>query len=100
VFSLPGETRIFLCHDYPPAQRAACAQTSVAEQRERNIHVGGAVSEQRFVRMRTARDATLPAPRLILPSLQVNIRAGAFPPPDSNGICYLRLPLNQLGGVK
>ena len=100
LFSLPGETRIFLCHDYPPAERAARAQSSVAEQRERNIHVGGAVSEPRFVRMRTARDATLPAPRLILPSLQLNIRAGAFPPPDSNGIRYLRLPLNQLGGAK
>ena len=97
LFSLPSATRIFLCHDYPPGERAAGPQSSVAEQRERNIHVGGAVSEQRFVRMRTARDATLPAPRLILPSLQVNIRAGAWPPPDSNGISYLRLPLNQLG---
>jgi glyoxylase-like metal-dependent hydrolase (beta-lactamase superfamily II) len=97
LFNLPSATRIFLCHDYPPTQRAARALSSVAEQRERNVHVGGAVSEGRFVKMRTERDATLPAPRLILPSLQVNIRAGALPPPDSNGICYLRLPLNQLG---
>ena len=100
LFSLPGETRIFLCHDYPPAQRATRPFGSVAEQRERNIHVGGAVSETRFVRLRTERDATLPAPRLILPSLQVNIRAGALPPPDSNGIHYLRLPLNQFGGAR
>lgn len=100
LFSLPGETRVFLCHDYPPAARQARAQSSVAEQKARNVHVGGAVSEESFVRMRTARDATLPAPRLMLPSLQVNIRAGALPSPDSNGIRYLRLPLNQLGGAQ
>lgn len=100
LFSLPADTRIFLCHDYPPAQREARAQSSVAEQKARNVHVGGAISEEVFVRMRTQRDATLPAPRLILPSLQVNIRAGALPPPDDNGIRYLRLPLNQLGGAR
>jgi glyoxylase-like metal-dependent hydrolase (beta-lactamase superfamily II) len=100
LFSLSDQTRIFLCHDYPPAPREARAQSSVAEQKSRNVHVGGDVSEESFVRMRTARDAKLPAPRLILPSLQVNIRAGALPPPDSNGICYLRLPVNQLGGVR
>lgn len=100
LFGLPGETRIFLCHDYPPALRDACAQSSVAEQKARNVHVGGGVSEEKFVRMRTERDATLPAPRLILPSLQVNIRAGDLPPPDSSGIRYLRLPVNQLGGAR
>jgi glyoxylase-like metal-dependent hydrolase (beta-lactamase superfamily II) len=100
LFSLPDETRIFLCHDYPPAQREVRAQSTVAEQRARNIHVGGDVSEEVFVRRRNERDATLPAPRLILPSLQVNIRAGALPPLDSNGIRYLRLPLNQLGGPR
>lgn len=100
LFSLPDETRLFVCHDYPPAARAAQAQSPVAEQRMRNVHVGGAVSEESFVRMRTARDATLAAPRLILPSLQVNIRAGALPPPDGNGIRYLRLPLNQLGAAQ
>jgi glyoxylase-like metal-dependent hydrolase (beta-lactamase superfamily II) len=99
LFSLPDETRIFLCHDYPPGQREARAQSSVAEQRARNVHVGGAVSEENFVRMRTERDAKLPAPRLILPSLQVNIRAGALPPADSNGIRYLRLPVDQLGAM-
>jgi glyoxylase-like metal-dependent hydrolase (beta-lactamase superfamily II) len=100
LFSLPEQTRIFLCHDYPPAPREARAQSSVSEQKARNVHVGGDVSEETFVKMRTARDAKLPAPRLILPSLQVNIRAGALPPPDSNGICYLRLPVNQLGGAR
>ena len=100
LFNLPSETRIFLCHDYPPTHRVARALSSVAEQREHNVHVGGAVAEGHFVKMRTERDATLPAPRLILPSLQVNIRAGALPPPDSNGISYLRLPLNQLGGAR
>ena len=100
LFSLPSQTRIFLCHDYPPAGRMARGLSSVAEQRERNVHVGGAVPEGSFVRMRIERDATLPAPRLILPSLQVNIRAGALPPPDSNGICYLRLPVNQLGAAR
>jgi glyoxylase-like metal-dependent hydrolase (beta-lactamase superfamily II) len=97
LFGLPSETRIFLCHDYPPAGRTARGQSSVVEQRERNVHVGGGVSEGHFVKMRIARDATLPAPRLILPSLQVNIRAGALPAPDDNGISYLRLPVNQLG---
>ena len=100
LFSLPGETRIFLCHDYPPTQRDVRAQSSVAEQKARNVHVGGSVSEESFVRMRTDRDATLPAPRLILPSLQVNIRAGNLPPPDRNGIRYLRLPMNQMGGAR
>jgi glyoxylase-like metal-dependent hydrolase (beta-lactamase superfamily II) len=99
LFSLPGETRIFLCHDYPPTQREVQAQSSVAEQKARNVHVGGAVSEESFVKMRTERDAKLPAPRLILPSLQVNIRAGELPPPDRNGVRYLRLPLNQIGGA-
>jgi glyoxylase-like metal-dependent hydrolase (beta-lactamase superfamily II) len=100
LFALPRETRILLCHDYPPMSREAQAQSSVAEQKARNVHVGGAVSEESFVRMRTERDAKLPAPRLILPSLQVNIRAGALPPPDSNGIRYLRLPVDQLGGAR
>jgi glyoxylase-like metal-dependent hydrolase (beta-lactamase superfamily II) len=100
LLSLPEETRIFLCHDYPPGERDVRALSSVAEQRERNVHVGGGVSEEGFVRMRTERDAKLPAPRLILPSLQVNIRAGDLPPPDPNGVRYLRLPLNQLGGAR
>jgi glyoxylase-like metal-dependent hydrolase (beta-lactamase superfamily II) len=97
LLDLPESTRLFLCHDYPPAERGPRAETTVREQRERNIHVGGGVAEEAFVAMRTQRDATLPPPRLILPSLQVNIRAGELPPADANGIRYLRLPLNQLG---
>ncbi len=99
LFALPEHTRLFLCHDYPPSDRAPNGQTGVAEQKRANVHVGGQASAADFVRMRTARDATLPVPRLILPSLQVNIRAGQLPPPDDNGIRYLRLPLNQFGGV-
>lgn len=98
LFDLPPDTRLFLCHDYPPAERDARAQHSLDEQKQRNVHVGGGVDEEAFVEMRTERDATLAAPKLILPALQVNIRAGELPPPDSNGIRYLRLPLDQLGG--
>jgi glyoxylase-like metal-dependent hydrolase (beta-lactamase superfamily II) len=97
LFALPERTRFFLCHDYPPTDRAPCAQSTIAQQKGFNVHVGGRVSEQDFVRMRTARDATLPAPKLILPALQVNIRAGQLPPPEANGIRYLRLPLDQIG---
>jgi glyoxylase-like metal-dependent hydrolase (beta-lactamase superfamily II) len=99
LFDLPTDTRLFLCHDYPSAERQARAQSSLDEQRQRNVHVGGDADEETFVEMRTARDATLPAPKLILPALQVNIRAGELPPPDANGIRYLRLPIDQLGGA-
>ncbi|TZF89695.1 MBL fold metallo-hydrolase [Cognatilysobacter lacus] len=99
LFDLPPQTRLFLCHDYPPAERAAQAQRSLGEERERNVHVGGHADEEAFVAMRTTRDATLPPPKLILPALQVNIRAGELPPPDANGIRYLRLPLNRIGGA-
>jgi glyoxylase-like metal-dependent hydrolase (beta-lactamase superfamily II) len=98
LFHLPADTRLFLCHDYPPAEREARAQTSLDEQRQRNVHVGGEAGEDAFVTMRIERDATLAAPKLILPALQVNIRAGELPPADANGIRYLRLPLNRLGG--
>lgn len=100
LFDLPEQTRLFLCHDYPPAERAAHAQTSLEDQRQRNVHVGDQSDEEAFVKLRTARDANLAAPKLILAALQVNIRAGELPPPDKNGIRYLRLPLNQLGGAK
>ena len=100
LFELPAQTRLFLCHDYPPPERPACAQSSLEEQRQHNVHLGHDADEDTFVRMRTARDATLAAPKLILPALQVNIRAGELPPPDPNGICYLRLPLDQIGGAK
>ncbi|MFC5577940.1 MBL fold metallo-hydrolase [Lysobacter niabensis] len=100
LFDLPEATRLFLCHDYPPAGREARAQSSLGEQRQHNVHVGGNADEATFVRMRTERDANLAVPKLILPALQVNIRAGELPPPDANGTRYLRLPLNQIGGGK
>lgn len=97
ILALSSDTRIFVGHDYLPAGRRDYRwETSVAEQRATNIHVHGGTSEADFVAMRTARDATLAAPQLILPSLQVNIRAGAMPPPDANGQQYLRLPLNRI----
>ena len=99
LFALPEQTRIFLCHDYAPTQREAQSQSSVSEQQAHNVHVGGGVPEESFVKMRNERDSKLPVPRLILPALQVNIRAGNLPRPDANGIHYLRLPLNQLGGA-
>ena len=99
LFALPDDTRIFLCHDYPPAGREALPQTSVKEQRAHNVHVGGGMQEAAFVAMRNARDVTLPVPRLILPALQINLRAGELPPPDPNGVRYLRLPLDRLGSV-
>ena len=97
LLALPNETRIFVGHDYLPQGRTDFRfETTVAEQRAQNIHIGGGASEDAFVAMREARDATLGAPQLILPSLQVNIRAGDLPPPDANGQRYLRLPLNAI----
>lgn len=97
LLALPPETRLFVCHDYPQGREARW-ETTVAEQRAANIHVHDGVGEDEFVAMRQARDATLGAPALILPSLQVNIRAGQMPPADSNGVRYLRIPLNALPG--
>ncbi len=96
ILSLPEETRIFVCHDYPPKGRAPAWETTVAEQRARNIHVRDGISEEEFVKMRTARDATLSLPRLIVPSIQVNIHAGRLPEPEENGVSYLKVPLNTL----
>ncbi len=96
ILSLPEEMRIFVCHDYPPAGREPAWESTVAEQRERNIHVRDGVSEEEFVRMRTERDATLSLPRLIIPSIQVNIHAGRLPEPEDNGVRYLKVPLNVL----
>ena len=96
LLSLPAETRLFMCHDYPPEGRTASWETTVAEQRAGNIHVHDGVSEEDFVKMRTARDATLEMPVLILPSVQVNIRAGEMPPKEDNGVAYLKIPLNAL----
>ncbi|AOS97692.1 putative metallo-hydrolase [Microbulbifer aggregans] len=97
LLSLPEETRMFMCHDYPPAgKREHQCETTVAEQKRSNIHLRDEVSEQEFVKMRTERDATLPMPRLIIPSIQVNIRAGQMPPAEDNGTVYLKVPINAL----
>ena len=96
LLSLPAETRLFMCHDYPPEGREAQWECTVADQRARNIHVRDGVSEAAFVAMRTKRDAGLAMPVLILPSVQVNIRAGELPPPEANGVSYLKIPLNAL----
>ncbi|NMT62993.1 MBL fold metallo-hydrolase [Marinobacter orientalis] len=95
VLALPPQTRIFLCHDYQaPGREEYRHMTTVAEQREANIHVREGVSEEEFVKMRTERDATLDMPRLILPSVQVNMRAGHMPPAEDNGRVYLKVPVN------
>lgn len=97
VLSLPGATRLFLCHDYRgPGRREFHWETTVAAQREQNVHVNDGVSEDEFVQMRTARDAQLDVPKLILPSVQVNMRAGNFPPAEGNGETYLKIPVNKL----
>lgn len=96
LLSLPDETRLFMCHDYPPAGREPAWETSVAEQRRSNIHVHDGVTEEQFVAMRQARDATLDMPVLILPAIQVNIRAGEMPPPEANGVSYFKIPVNAL----
>jgi glyoxylase-like metal-dependent hydrolase (beta-lactamase superfamily II) len=94
LLSLPPQTRLFMCHDYKAPGRDSYAwETTVAEERARNVHVGGGVSEDEFVAMREKRDATLAAPLLLLPSIQVNIRAGKFPPAESNGVRYLKIPV-------
>lgn len=95
VFALPDQTRLFMCHDYKAPNRDEYAfETTVAEEKQNNVHVGGGTTEDEFVKMRTERDATLNMPRLILPSVQINMRAGHLPKPESNGQRYLKLPLN------
>lgn len=96
LLALPPATRLFMCHDYPPPERAPAWETTVAQQRQSNIHVHDGIDATAFSRMRTQRDAGLPMPVLILPAIQVNIRAGALPPPEDNGIRYLKIPLNSL----
>jgi glyoxylase-like metal-dependent hydrolase (beta-lactamase superfamily II) len=95
VFSLPDDTRLFMCHDYKaPGRDEYAYETTVGEERTQNIHVKTGISEADFVRMRTERDATLDMPRLILPSVQVNMRAGQMPPAEDNGQVYLKVPIN------
>ena len=94
ILSLPAETRLFMCHDYKAPGRDQYAwETTVGEERTRNVHVHEGVSEDEFVKMRQSRDATLAAPLLLLPSIQVNIRAGKFPPAEANGVRYLKVPV-------
>ena len=96
ILSLPPETRLFMCHDYPPNDRPIDFQCTVADQRANNIHVRDGISEDAFVEMRTKRDATLAMPVLILPAVQVNIRAGEMPPKEDNGVSYMKIPINAL----
>jgi len=96
VLSLPLQTRLFMCHDYAPNGREIKWETTVAEERMGNIHVRDGLSEDEFVAMRTTRDATLGMPRLIIPSIQVNMRAGRMPEPEANGTVFLKVPLNTL----
>jgi len=94
ILALPPQTRLFMCHDYPPAGRAPAWETTVAAQRADNIHIREGVSEGDFVAMRTKRDNTLDMPTLILPAIQVNINAGPLPAADGNGVTYLKIPVN------
>ena len=96
VLNLPPETKLYMCHDYQPGGREVQFISTVAEQRERNIHVRDGTSEETFVAMRTARDAELDMPQLILPSVQINMRAGQMPEAEENGISYIKIPLNAL----
>ena len=97
ILALPPETRLFMCHDYLPKGRTAYVwETTVAAEREGNIHAHDGITEDEFVMMREARDATLDMPRLILPSVQVNMRAGHLPPPEDNGVTYLKIPVNAV----
>jgi glyoxylase-like metal-dependent hydrolase (beta-lactamase superfamily II) len=96
LLDLPQDTRLFVCHDYPPPERGPRWETTVREERAGNIHLRDGVTEDQFVAMRTARDATLAMPVLLLPSVQVNVRAGEMPPAEANGVSYLKIPVNAL----
>ena len=96
ILSFPPQTRLFMCHDYPPNGRSVHFETTVAEERKSNIHMHDGITEEQFIQMRTSRDATLEMPVLILPAIQINIRAGELPPKEANGISYLKIPINAL----
>jgi glyoxylase-like metal-dependent hydrolase (beta-lactamase superfamily II) len=96
VLSLPPSTPLYMCHDYPPDGREVQFVSTVADERARNVHVRDGISEEEFVTMRHARDATLDMPALILPAIQINMRAGQLPAPESNGTRYLKIPLNAV----
>ena len=96
ILSYPDETRIFVCHDYPPSSREVKWSTTVGEQKENNVHVKTSILEDEFVKIREARDKTLNMPKLIIPSIQVNMRAGNLPPPEDNGSIYIKVPINSI----
>jgi len=98
ILALPDETRLFVCHDYMPGGRDVAWQTTVGEQKKKNIHISDNISEDEFVAMRDTRDASLSMPRLIMPSIQVNMRAGHMPPGEENGEIYLKVPVSGLKG--
>ncbi|MEM8664696.1 MAG: MBL fold metallo-hydrolase, partial [Pseudomonadota bacterium] len=96
ILSLPDKMRIFVCHDYGPGGRDIRWQTTVAEERAKNIHVGGRRSRADYIKLRNKRDAMLRMPKLIIPSMQVNMRAGQLPPPQGDGVRFLKVPVNAL----
>ena len=96
ILSYPDHTRIFVCHDYPPSSRKVAWSTTVGEQKKNNIHVKTTILEDEFVKIREARDKTLNMPKLIIPSIQVNMRAGNLPPPEDNGSVYIKVPINNI----
>jgi glyoxylase-like metal-dependent hydrolase (beta-lactamase superfamily II) len=96
LLAFPAETKLLMCHDYPPSHRAAAWESTVAQQRTHNIHVHHGIHENEFVTLRNKRDATLEMPTLLLPSIQVNIRAGKLPPVEENGVAYFKIPVNLI----
>jgi len=96
ILAFPASVRLYVCHDYPPEGRSPQCETTVGEQRKSNIHVHDGIDETAFVAMRTRRDAGLGMPTLLLPAIQVNVRAGNLPPAEDNGVTYLKIPLNKL----
>ncbi len=99
VLALPDATRMFVCHDYGSEGREIAWETTVGEQKRSNKHVGSGISIEQFVNMRSTRDAQLGLPAMIIPSIQINMRAGRLPEPDSNGISYVKVPINGFPGV-
>jgi len=100
IYALPDATRLFVCHDYQPGGRPLAFETTVGEQKRANVQIDARTTKEAYVAFRAKRDAELETPALLLPSLQVNIRAGALPEPDSNGIAYLKIPLDRIGGAR
>ena len=99
LLALADDTRIFVCHDYPPPDREPRCQTTVREQRAANIHVRDGIGRETFIALRTARDRTLGMPNLLYPAIQVNVRAGMLPPAEANGVAYLKIPLTPAAGT-